>query len=80
MGELTFKTRIECFSRGAKKVIFLENYSGVIQILKNNLLRICSEDDFEIVERNCFEYFKNYKIINNKNINLPSILSIFSLR
>ena len=57
---------IECFSRGAKKVIFFENYSSAIQILKNNLLRICSEDDFEIVERNCFEYFKNYKIINNK--------------
>ena len=58
---------IECFSRGARKVIFFENYSRAIKILKNNLSRICSEDDFEIIDTNCFEYFKNYKIINSKN-------------
>ena len=27
---------IECLSRGAKKVIFVENYSGVLPILKKN--------------------------------------------
>ena len=28
---------IECLSRDAKKVVFVENYSGVLQILKKNL-------------------------------------------
>ena len=58
---------IECFSRGANKVIFFENYSSAIKILKNNLFKICSEDNFEVIETNCFEYFRNYKNINSKN-------------
>ena len=28
---------IECLSRGSKKVVFVENYSGVLPILKKNL-------------------------------------------
>ena len=28
---------IECLSRGCKKVVFIENYPGVFQILKKNL-------------------------------------------
>ena len=31
---------IECLSRGVKKVIFIENYTGVIHILKKNLLAL----------------------------------------
>ena len=57
---------IECFSRGAKKVIFYENYSKAIKILKKNLFKISSEDNFEIIETDCFEYFKNEKIIKTK--------------
>ena len=31
---------IECLSRGAKKVIFAENYTGVLPVLKKNLLNL----------------------------------------
>ena len=42
---------IECLSRGSKKVVFVENYSGVLPILKKNLLNL--------------EIFKNYEILEN---------------
>ena len=31
---------IECLSRGANKVIFAENYTGVLPVLKKNLLNL----------------------------------------
>ena len=36
---------IECLSRGSKKVVFIENYSGVLQILKKNLSKIKLDKD-----------------------------------
>ena len=41
---------IECLSRGAKKVVFVENYTNVISVLKKNLINLFS--------------IKNYKILN----------------
>ena len=41
---------IECLSRNAKKVIFVENYSGILPILKRNLSDLKSIDNFKIVE------------------------------
>ena len=31
---------IECLSRGVQKVIFIENYNGVLPILKKNLISL----------------------------------------
>ncbi len=45
---------IECLSRGAKKVVFFENYSGVLPILKKNLLDLNSTDSYEIIEKNLY--------------------------
>ena len=42
---------IECLSRGAKSVIFVENYYGVIPILKKNLSILKSDQDYEIIEK-----------------------------
>ena len=42
---------IECLSRGCKKVVFVENYSGVLPILKKNLSSL--------------KIFKNYEILEN---------------
>ena len=39
---------IECLSRGAKKVVFVENYDGVLSILKKNLQSLKSTETFEI--------------------------------
>ena len=41
---------LECLSRGSKKVIFVENYSGVLPILKKNLLSLKSVKNYEILE------------------------------
>jgi len=42
---------IECLSRGTKKVTFVENYSGVLPILKKNLSNIKSHNSYEIIEK-----------------------------
>ena len=42
---------IECLSRGAKNVIFVENYSGVLSILKRNLQDLKSIENYEIIEK-----------------------------
>ena len=46
---------LECLSRKAKKVIFVENYKGVLPILKRNLSNIKAVDNFEIIEKNVYE-------------------------
>ena len=46
---------IECLSRGAKKVVFIENYSGVLPILKKNLYNLKNISNFEIIEKNIFQ-------------------------
>ncbi|WP_435116143.1 16S rRNA (guanine(966)-N(2))-methyltransferase RsmD [Candidatus Pelagibacter bacterium nBUS_49] len=45
---------IECLSREARKVIFVENYNGVLPILKKNLLSINSHI-YEIFEKNIYD-------------------------
>ncbi len=45
---------IECLSRGVKKVIFVENYSKVLPILKKNLLGLQSIKNYEIIERDIY--------------------------
>ena len=45
---------IECLSRGVKKVIFVENYSGVLPLLKKNLLGLDFIKNYEIIEENIY--------------------------
>lgn len=45
---------IECLSRDAKKVIFVENYSGVLPILKKNLLNLKLFDNYKIIENDIY--------------------------
>jgi len=46
---------IECLSRGAKKVIFVENYHGVLHILKKNLASLKLVKNYEILEKNIYD-------------------------
>ena len=46
---------IECLSREVKKVVFVENYRGVLPILKKNLLNIKSNVKYEIIEKNIYD-------------------------
>ena len=56
---------IECLSRGVKKVIFVENYTGVIHLLKKNLLALKTIKNYEIIEKDI--YCENIFLkLNNK--------------
>ena len=45
---------IECLSRGSKKVVFVENYSGVLPILKKNLSNLKIVKNYEILENDIY--------------------------
>ena len=55
---------LEAISRGAAFGYFYENSFNVIVYLKKNCLKICQEDNFEIIEENILE--SNFKNINKK--------------
>ncbi len=46
---------IECLSRGAKKVIFIEKYNKVLDILEYNLKKLKLEKNYEILKKNIYE-------------------------
>ena len=54
---------IECLSRGAKYVIFAENYNGVLPILKRNLLSLKLIENYEILEKD----INNINFFNSLN-------------
>ncbi len=72
---------LECLSRGVKKVIFVENYAGVLPVLKKNLSQLELFNNYEVIEKNIYDvdtflFFKNkFDIIfldppyKDKNIN-----------
>tara|TARA_A100000164_G_scaffold368503_1_gene391810 strand:+ start:366 stop:929 length:564 start_codon:yes stop_codon:yes gene_type:complete len=46
---------LECISRGAKHVTFVENYEGVLPILKKNLINTSDRESYEIIEKNIID-------------------------
>tara|TARA_Y100001970_G_scaffold166297_1_gene203373 strand:- start:6525 stop:7085 length:561 start_codon:yes stop_codon:yes gene_type:complete len=48
---------LECFSRGAESVLFIENYKSILRILKKNILTLGAEKNSIVIEEDCFEYF-----------------------
>jgi 16S rRNA (guanine966-N2)-methyltransferase len=59
---------IECISRGAKHVTFIENYNGVLPILKKNLSSLKIDEKYQVIEQN---------ILNG--INLKSSINTFDI-
>ena len=49
---------IECLSQGASHVTFIENYDGVLPILKNNLNNLKSKINYEIIESDILDKFE----------------------
>ena len=45
---------IECLSRGVKNVVFIENYKGVLPILKKNLINLKNISNYEIIEEDIY--------------------------
>ncbi len=57
---------LECISRNSKKVIFIENYILALDILKKNLNSFNINDKYEIIEKDCFNFFNSGHFFNEK--------------
>ena len=57
---------LECFSRGAKFITFVENYPNILDILKKNISQMNASSSSEIIENNCFEIIKHNKKFSKK--------------
>ncbi len=56
---------LECISRNAKKVVFLEKDIDALKILNANLKILKYPSNYEVIDRDCFKYFdknQNLKI------------------
>ena len=53
---------IECLSRGVEEVTFVEKYSGVLPVLKKNLLNLNKVNNYKIIEKNIYEdnFFESF--------------------
>ena len=56
---------LECLSRGAKNVTFLENYTEVLNILKKNIASLNQQNQTKIIEKDIFSE-NTLKLINDK--------------
>ena len=56
---------LECLSRGAKFITFVENYVHALKILKKNISLTNAMPFSEIIENNCFELINEKKIFSN---------------
>ena len=59
---------IECISRGAKHVTFIENYNGVLPILKKNLSSLKIDEKYQVIEQNILD-----------GINLKNSINVFDI-
>ena len=57
---------LECISRGAKEVVFLENYSKILNILKKNINSINAIKNSHIIEKNFFDFLLENNQFKNK--------------
>ncbi len=57
---------LECFSRGAKNITFVENYTNVLNILKKNISNMNAVSFSEIIEDDCYKFLKKEKKISKK--------------
>ena len=59
---------LECLSRGAKYVTFVENYSGVLPILKKNLSNLETNGNYQVIDENILNKIDLKRIINKCDI------------
>ena len=57
---------LECFSRNAKKVIFVESYKLALNVLKKNISLFDNTENFKIVEEDCFKFLNSANILEEK--------------
>jgi len=57
---------LECISRGASKVYFVENYSQSLQILNKNIEKLKCEKKTKVFNENAFNFFNIEELKNGK--------------
>ena len=57
---------LECVSRGAAKVYFIENYNQSLEILNKNIKKLKCEKKTKVFDEDVFNFFKNDRIKNEK--------------
>ncbi|MDC0233482.1 16S rRNA (guanine(966)-N(2))-methyltransferase RsmD [Candidatus Pelagibacter sp.] len=60
---------LECISRGASQVVFVENYNKALKILNKNLANFGELKFSKIIDKNCFDFI-NFDIETNQKFNL----------
>tara|TARA_Y100001980_G_C14529890_1_gene305738 strand:- start:45 stop:608 length:564 start_codon:yes stop_codon:yes gene_type:complete len=59
---------LECLSRSANHVTFVENYKAILPILKKNLLNLKMTDNYEVIEIDIFKNFFKKSFIDKFDI------------
>ena len=62
---------LECVSRGAENVVFIENYLEALKILKKNIYNLKAEKWCTVIEEDCFS------LLNSRNKKLKKFKLIF---
>ena len=57
---------LECISRGASKVYFVENYIQSLEILNKNIKKLKYEKKTTVYNKDVFSFFENKEIKNEK--------------
>ena len=57
---------VECLSRGAKEVSFLENHPEAFEILRKNLNSLKNINNYKIINNEIFNFLEKSKNFNNK--------------
>tara|TARA_B110001452_G_scaffold261860_1_gene261153 strand:- start:722 stop:1282 length:561 start_codon:yes stop_codon:yes gene_type:complete len=57
---------LECISRNAGKVTFVENYQEARDILKKNILDLNVEKKCEVIKESCFDFIDSKKNLDEK--------------
>ena len=52
---------LEAISRGAANVVFMENYSNVIQVLQKNINLLNCKEKCKLLNTDCFKYFESHE-------------------
>ena len=56
---------LECISRGAKKVTFIENYDPIINILEKNILKLNVNNKCSIIKQDFVNFLQNTIFFDN---------------
>ena len=57
---------LECISRGASKVYFVENYDQSIEILNKNIKKLKCQNKAKVLNENAYNFFKKKELKNLK--------------